>query len=400
MRVSIVCGSLATNGIARAWILAKLLSRHYDVEAIGGLRAGQEVFPAFADYPWKPIRIGGSMRAAVADFARAVSGDVVLAYSVSVLSFGTGILVKRRRRVPLVLDMPEWEVFDHYKWTNPLSRGLMIARNLIGAGWSEPHSFKYRYVLDQLTGLADERTVCCEFLRRRYGGVYLPQGCDTEQFQPANFDKRALRRKWGIPEDASVLFFGGNPQPNKGLIETVDALNGLEGRVNARLVIAGRDETHPYTRQLMERSRGKVIALGVQPFHLMPELLATADLVALPLTRTPKSHGYVPCKIYEAMAMALPVISSDLSDVPTILDGCGYVVPADDTAALQAKIEYVLQHPEEGRELGRRARRRVIERYSWDVMDGILHGVMRRFEPGARRAVGVSGTARPTAATG
>lgn len=400
MKVSIVCGSLATNGIARAWILAKLLSRHYDVEAIGGLRDGQEIFPAFADHPWRPVRLADGMRASVRAVERAVTGDVVLAYGMSVLSFGTALLVQRRRRLPVILDMPEWEVFDHHKWTNPVSRGLMIARNLVGAGWSEPHSFKYRYVLDQLTGLADERTVCCEFLRQRYGGVYLPQGTDTNQFRPASFDKRSLRRKWGIPEDAAVLFFGGNPQPSKGLIETVDALNGLDGRVDARLVIAGRDGSHPYTRQLMERSRGKVIALGVQPFHLMPELLATADLVALPLTRTPKSHGYVPCKIYEAMAMELPVISSDLSDVPTILDGCGYVVPADDTAALQAKIEYVLTHAAEAREMGRRARQRVIERYSWDVMDGILHGVVRRFEPGARGRADATGTAPPTAAAG
>src|SRR5262249_55076459 len=154
---------------------------------------------------------------------------------------------------------------DHYKWKNPAARAVMIARNLVGPGWSESHSFKYRYVLDHLTGLADARTVCCDFLRRRYGGVLLPQGPDTDQFDPARSDKAALRRNWGIPERATILFFGGNPQPNKGLVETVDALNGLEGRVDARLVIAGRDATHPYTRDLIERSRGKVIALGVQP---------------------------------------------------------------------------------------------------------------------------------------
>jgi glycosyltransferase involved in cell wall biosynthesis len=145
----------------------------------------------------------------------------------------------------------------------------------------------------------------------------------------------------------------------------------------------------------MDRSRGKVIPLGVQPFHLMPELLATADLVALPLSKQPKSLGYVPCKLYEAMAMALPVISSDLSDVPTILDGCGYVVPADDSAALQEKIEYVLTHPDEAREMGRRARERVVARYSWRVMDGILRGVVEAVTAG-RNGRGTR-AARPSA---
>jgi glycosyltransferase involved in cell wall biosynthesis len=180
----------------------------------------------------------------------------------------------------------------------------------------------------------------------------------------------------GYSEDATILFFGGNPQPNKGLDETIAALHALERKVKARLVIVGRDATHPYTKRMIDLARGKAIVLGPQPFHLMPELLATADIVALPQTKEPKSRGYVPCKIYEAMAMAIPVISSDLCDIPEILDGCGYVVPPEDSAALQDSIEHVLAHPEEAREMGRRARQRVIERYSWEAMDQILRGVV------------------------
>jgi glycosyltransferase involved in cell wall biosynthesis len=375
MKISLVTGTLATNGIARAWILAQLLSRHYEVEALGWLRPGEKVWAGFADYPWQPVYAEGA-REAIGKLQRAVTGDVFLAYSLSMISFGTGILVKRRRGLPLILDMPEWEAWDHFKRPSVARRATFILKSLLGEGWSNPHSFKYRYVLDQLTGFADERLVCCEFLRDRYGGVLLPQGTDTTHFDPARFEKRALRRKWNLPEDARLVFFGGNPMPNKGLTETVAALNALEGRVNSRLVIAGRADDHPYVRGLIEQGRGKVIVLGVQPFSAMPELLATSDLVVLHHQRDPKSRGYVPCKIYEAMAMEIPVISTAHSDVPKILDGCGYLVDSDDPAPLQAKIEHVLTHPEEAAEFGRRARRRVIERYSWTVMDEILRGVV------------------------
>jgi glycosyltransferase involved in cell wall biosynthesis len=375
MKISLVTGTLATNGIARAWILAQLLSRHYEVEALGWLRPGEKVWAGFADYPWQPVYAEGA-REAIGKLQRAVTGDVFLAYSLSMISFGTGILVKRRRGLPLILDMPEWEAWDHFKRPSAARRATFILKSLLGEGWSNPHSFKYRYVLDQLTGFADERLVCCEFLRDRYGGVLLPQGTDTTHFDPARFEKRELRRKWNLPEDARLVFFGGNPMPNKGLTETVAALNALEGRVNSRLVIAGRADDHPYVRGLIEQGRGKVIVLGVQPFSAMPELLATSDLVVLHHQRDPKSRGYVPCKIYEAMAMEIPVISTAHSDVPKILDGCGYLVDSDDPAPLQAKIEHVLTHPEEAAEFGRRARRRVIERYSWTVMDEILRGVV------------------------
>lgn len=387
MKISLLVPSLATNGIARAWILAKLLSRHHEVETIGRLRHDEEVFPWFADYPWGVVREDNLWEAMKA-MERRISGDLVLSYGVSMTSFGVGLMAKRRRGLPLVLDMPEWEVHDHWKWKTKPSRALMIARNLVGPEWSNPHSFKYRYVLDHLTHLADERLVCCHFLEKRYGGVYLPQGLDTAQFDPTKFDKATLRRKWGIPENATIFFFGGNPQPNKGVEETIRAMNSLEGRVEGRLVIAGRDASHPYTKKMIDLSRGKVIALGPQPFPLMPELLATADIVVLPQIKEPKSLGYVPCKMYEAMAMQVPVISSDLCDIPEILEGCGWVVPAEDDAALQRTIEHVLLHPDEAKEMGRRARQRVIERYSWDVMEGILDGAVESVmaRRGTRRA--------------
>lgn len=389
MKISVLFPSLASNGVTRAWILANLLKRHYEVEMIGRLREDESVFPWFADHSYTVVRRNG-LPQAIHAMERRITGDLVLAYGVAMTSFGVGLLAKLRRRIPLVLDMPEWEVHDHFRWKTRTSRGLMIARNLIGAGWSNGHSFKYRYVLDHLTHLADERLVCCQFLKQRYGGVWLPQGTDTGRFDPARFDKQAMRRKWGLPEDATLLFFGGNPQPNKGLEETIATLHALEGKVKARLVIVGRDASHRYTKKILALGGDKVIGLGPQPFELMPELLATADIVPLPQRPEPKSRGYIPAKIYEAMAMALPVIASDLCDIPTIVEGCGYIVPAGDSRAVQTTIEHVITHPEEAREMGRRARQRVIDRYSWEIMDRILFDAIesvleRRRPPAASR---------------
>jgi glycosyltransferase involved in cell wall biosynthesis len=377
MKISIILPTLASNGTLRAWVIAQLLARHYDVEAIGLLKPGEEIFPWVRDYPWRPVS-GKGIYDSVDALERHVTGDVVYAYGAGLCSFGAGLLAKRRREIPLILDMPEWEVHDHHKAAEGLPRALMVARQLLGPGWKNPHSFKYRFVLDHLTHLADERTVGCSFLQRRYGGEFLPFCADIDTFDPSRFDKMAVRRKWGVPERATILFFGGNPQPMKGLEETVEAIHALDGRVEARLVIVGRDESHPYTRKVKELSRGKTIVLGPQPFPLMPELLSMADIVALPDTRVPKSIGYIPAKIYEAMAMSVPVIASDLSDMPHILEGCGYIIPPDDAAALRAQIEYVLLHPDEARAIGRRARQRVIERYSWDVGERVLRSVVER----------------------
>ena len=385
MKITIVNGSLASNGILRMWIIAQLLGRHYEVEAIGRLGEGEEILPWCRDYDWKVVRAEGMVET-MDRLERAITGDIVMASGIGMGTFGTALLAKRRRGTPVILDMGEWEVHDHLKHKSSLARGLMIARSLVGPGWSNPHSFKYRYMLDHLTGFADEKTVACTFLKQRYGGVVLPFCVDTAKFDPDRFDKQAVRRKWGVPLDATVLFFGGNPQPMKGLEEMIAALRGLGDRVNALLVIVGRDESHAYTRRLMEAAPGKVLVLGAQPFELMPELHSIADLVVLPQTNHPKSQGYIPAKIYEAMAMRIPVVSSAVSDIPSILEGCGYVIPPEDAVALQASIEHVLLHPDEAREMGRRSRERVIERYSWDVGERILQGVIEGMASRSRLA--------------
>ena len=87
MKVTILVPHLASNGIARAWILARLLERHYEVEAVGRLRPGESVFPWFAEYPWVPV-YADTMTAAMRAMERRITGDVVLAYCVSMTSFG------------------------------------------------------------------------------------------------------------------------------------------------------------------------------------------------------------------------------------------------------------------------------------------------------------------------
>jgi glycosyltransferase involved in cell wall biosynthesis len=394
MKVSVLIGNLASNGTLRAWTLATLAARHHGVEIIGLLKPGDAVLPWCTEYPYVIVPSRGLI-ADMREMERRITGDLVIANCLSMTSFGVGLLAKLRRRLPLILDMPEWEAHDHFRWKSRGRRALMIARHLVGEGWGQPHSFKYRYLLDYLTWLADERLVCCEFLKERYGGVVLPQGVDAADFDPSRFDKMAIRRQWGIPEDATILFFGGNPQPSKGLEETLAALEALGDRVKARLVIVGRDETHPYTKKLVDRGRGNVIAIGPQPFSKMPEFLAMADLVALPQTRETKSRGYVPCKIFEAMAMKIPVIGSDICDFPLILEGCGYIVPPEDAPALQAMIEHVLTNPAEARLMGERSRQRVIDRYSWDVMDRLLRDAIASVAPGASRRAARATTSAP-----
>lgn len=69
----------------------------------------------------------------------------------------------------------------------------------------------------------------------------------------------------------------------------------------------------------------------------------------------------------EAMACARPVIVSRTGSLPELVeDGVtGFVVPPADPAAIRGRLIGLYEHPDRADTMGRCARRRVLERFTW-----------------------------------
>ena len=80
----------------------------------------------------------------------------------------------------------------------------------------------------------------------------------------------------------------------------------------------------------------------------------------------------MPAKLFDAMALGRPIVSTAVSMIPEILEGCGVLVPPDNPTALRAALGRLLDDPAGAAELGRRARRRCAERYSFTAARAVL----------------------------
>jgi glycosyltransferase involved in cell wall biosynthesis len=87
-------------------------------------------------------------------------------------------------------------------------------------------------------------------------------------------------------------------------------------------------------------------------------------LVAVPQDDAKGIHGQIPAKVFDAIAMRIPVIYTPISDLPTILDGCGVQIERADSNLLRSAIVDLLDDPEHRRKLGDAGRKRFVERYS------------------------------------
>jgi glycosyltransferase involved in cell wall biosynthesis len=130
-----------------------------------------------------------------------------------------------------------------------------------------------------------------------------------------------------------------------------------------RLLIAG-DATGPYAdgvrRRLADLGLAKRVLLPGSIVDV-PGLLAAVDVFVLPSLSEGMSNA-----LLEAMAAGRPIVATEAGGNAECLDGgnAGLLVPPGDADALGRALERLVDAPDRGRELGRRALARARDEYS------------------------------------
>jgi glycosyltransferase involved in cell wall biosynthesis len=170
--------------------------------------------------------------------------------------------------------------------------------------------------------------------------------------------------------------FLGTPRMYKGVEDLCGAVAGLH-RQDVAVALVGTDPASDTGRALKARYPD-VRLLGRIPFQHVPRYLAAADVVAVPQRNSSDTRGQTPAKLFDAMALGRPIVSTEVSMIPEILDGCGMVVPPGDVPALGQAIGYLLDHPDEAAVLGRKARERCVAEYSFTAARSTLFPLVER----------------------
>ena len=378
MKISILAFDLSDNATGRAELLARLLAPRWSVEVVG---------PRFGDDVWRPA-IGGEVHYEAVPVAsrrryprfaglwrRIVAradGDVLLASKPRPTSYGVALLARRRRPRPLILDVDDWEVgfFRRAGRWGTLGRAVNLGN---------PNGLPWTWLMERLIARADALTVASRFLQRRFGGTLIPHVRDTESWDPARFDRTAARARLGVRHERVVMFLG-TPRGHKGVDDLVDAVGVVGGDV--RLVLVGADARSEAGQRWI--TKPWVTMVGEIPFDDVPRYLVAADAVAVPQRATSDTVGQVPAKLFDAMALARPIVSTAVSMIPEILEGCGVLVPPGNVEALAAALGRLLDDPDSSAELGRRARARCQERYSFTAARAALFPIVERLTAGVR----------------
>lgn len=202
-------------------------------------------------------------------------------------------------------------------------------------------------------------------------------GVDASLFFPR--DRSSSRKALGVAEDARVLLFVGRLEPQKGLLDLLDAFDIVLAKVpDALLVLVGDGVSIGLARARASRWKpGALRVMGALPHDEVAAWIGACDALTLPSW----AEG-TPNVVLEALASGRPVVATTVGGIPDVIadERCGLLVPPRDPRALGDAII---------RALARRWDAEVIRTFgptSWRQSAAALRGVLELAVARARSA--------------
>ncbi|MCU0309252.1 MAG: glycosyltransferase [Chloroflexi bacterium] len=195
------------------------------------------------------------------------------------------------------------------------------------------------------------------------------------RWEPPDPPPGLLRDRLGLPPSARIVLYHGGLIEGRGLRQLVDAV--LEpGMEDTHLVLLGAGPLWEElaARAATPRAGGRVHLLEAVLPDQLPEWVAAADVGVMPNQPVNANERLsTPNKLFESIAVGLPVVSSDFPERRRIILGdpdgpLGAVCDPTDPAAIAAAIRSILDlGPAERADLRARILRAAHARWNWET---------------------------------
>jgi len=288
--------------------------------------------------------------------------NIAHAFQAPSISGVLGVLSRQLKRKPLIIDIDDWE-----------GKG----------GWADYHPYIQGLAAEILEKTIPKHceaiTVASRLLKTRISklGVpkekvfYIPNGVDHEKFNP-HTNGHYIRSLYSLSDSPTIVYSGALHK-----FYDVDLLISAFSKVKkacpkAKCLISGKGSDMNRLKSLSKRLglTNSVIFTGWIPDNQYLLFSAMADISVVPLRdrliHKAACHG----KIVEYMSMGKPVIAGKVGEAMNYIEHMksGVLVDPGDAEQLADAIIRLLQDKDLAEVLGKNARRRVLERYTWSIL--------------------------------
>lgn len=237
-------------------------------------------------------------------------------------------------------------------------RLLHLAYNLEAKCYTKAH-----LITGQTQGIVDD-------IRARFPGknvYWLPNGVDVSFYNPSEIHAGNFREKNGFSPTAILFFYGGIIGHAQGLEVILKAANLIRENNKIKFILQG---SGPELAMLLELKK----TLNLNNVHFlepvskreMPAILKSIDVALVPLKNLPLFQGAIPSKVFEALAMEIPLLLGVDGEARKHFiekGNAGLFFQPENAEDLAKQALFMAENPEKRLEMGKNARIYVCEHF-------------------------------------
>lgn len=181
-------------------------------------------------------------------------------------------------------------------------------------------------------------------------------GIDLQNFSRKK-EPTVSRQDLGFSVNDFVMVYNGRINPEKGVSELIEAMLQLKDHTNIKLMIIGgsffgnTNNEDTFVRSLKDKAnkiKDRITFTGFIPYKNMPDYLQLADIAVLP-SMWEEPFGLT---IAEALAVGLPLITTQSGGIPEICEGVATIVDRKDIVNnLTNAIIDLYKHPDKRKQM-------------------------------------------------
>jgi colanic acid biosynthesis glycosyl transferase WcaI len=247
------------------------------------------------------------------------------------------------------------------------------------------------YAFDRVSGVSSrmvERAISKGIPKHR--AVVFPNWVDIDSIRPLGHHARAMNRvlqdlAHTVPDicTKTILLYSGNMGAKQGLERLAPLAESFRGDRQVHFLFCGDGA---FRRRLEDMVDGlpNVTLLPLQPLDRLNELLNAADIHLLP-QRASAADLVMPSRLSAMLASGRPVVATAHAgtQVASVVESRGLVVPPEDSEALHAAVQRLVNDASLRAQLGVAAREyaashlgkeAVLEQFQRDLLNLLQHG--------------------------
>ncbi len=210
----------------------------------------------------------------------------------------------------------------------------------------------------------------------------IPNWVDTDFLRPLDKDN-PVARAFGLADRFVAMYSGTiSISSYETLVRLLDAAVLLRDDPKFLLAVVGDGfKAKDLKAEAERRGLANVVFIPFQPYADLPRLMASADVLLVPLDKE-KSLLSVPSKLYNFMAAGRPVLglAVEESEVHALIagSGCGTTVPPDDPVRIAAAFRALAADPVGRERQAAAGRAHALARYSRESVLDAFERLMER----------------------